>query len=52
MKAIALVLMGAVLGGMFINEKMTPPKATEDKTEIVYGHRIGPTGEPVLVTSR
>ena len=51
MKAIAIVVISAVLGGLFINEKMEAPHETEGKTEIVYGHRIGPNGVPMLVTS-
>lgn len=52
MKAILLVS-GIILGSLFANEKLsTSPQAEENKTEIVYGHRIGPTGEPVLVTTR
>lgn len=31
MKAFVLVLIGAILGGMFINEKLSSPKATEEK---------------------
>ncbi|ARV76789.1 hypothetical protein PHABIO_158 [Pseudomonas phage Phabio] len=52
MKAIVLVLIGAVLGGMFFNEKLSTPKATDEKTEIVYGTRIGPDGNIHLVVSR
>lgn len=49
MKAFALLLAGLVLGGAFINEKTTSPHE-EEKTEIVYGHRIGPDGNMMLVT--
>lgn len=52
MKAFVLVLIGAILGGMFINEKLSSPKATEEKTEIVYGTRVGPDGNLNLVTTR
>lgn len=45
-----LVLVGAVLGGLFINDKMSVPQHTENKTEIVMGHRIGPDGGMMLVT--
>ena len=48
----ALLMVGLVLGGLFINDKMTAPQVEEDKTEIVYGHRVGPDGNPILVTSR
>ena len=51
MKA-ALLMVGLVLGGLFINEKMDTPQVEETKTEIVYGTRIGPTGDIQLVTSR
>lgn len=46
----ALVLIGSLLGGMFVNDKMTGPSDNESKTEIVYGTRIGPSGELMLVT--
>ncbi len=48
---IAMVLAGLVLGGLFMNDKLSVPHA-EEKTEIVYGHRIGPAGEAMLVTSK
>lgn len=47
-----LVLVGAVLGGMFANDKMTPPKDHSSKTEIVYGTRVGPDGALVMVVTR
>lgn len=51
MKAFALVLIGAVLAGGFINEKLSKPvHATDEKTEIVYGTRIGPGDQLMLVT--
>lgn len=52
MKAIAMLFAGLVLGGLFINDKMANPQVEESKTEIVYGTRIGPTGDLQLVTSR
>lgn len=52
MKAISMLLAGLVLGGMFMNDKFSAPKAEESKTEIVYGHRIGPNGQPMLITSK
>lgn len=52
MKAMFLVT-GLILGAMFANEKLsTLPQVEENKTEIVYGHRVGPDGNPILVTSR
>lgn len=51
MKA-TLLLVGLVLGGLFINEKMTPVQAEENKTEIVYGTRVGPDGNINLVVTR
>lgn len=45
-----LVLVGSLLGGMFVNDKMTPPMQHESKTEIVYGTRVGPDGHIMLVT--
>lgn len=53
MKAIAYVLVGIVLGGGFVYDKLTtPPHASEDKTEIVYGTRVGPADQLMLVTSK
>lgn len=51
MKA-TMLMVGLVLGGLFINDKMTVPQVEANKTEIVYGTRIGPTGDIQLVTSR
>lgn len=48
---IAMVLAGLVFGGLFMNDRMSTPHA-EEKTEVVYGHRIGPSGEAMLVTSK
>lgn len=45
-----LVMVGAVLGGLFINDKMTLPMDSEPKTEIVYGTRISSLGHEMLVT--
>lgn len=47
-----LVLVGAVLGGMFANDKMSTPVDHSSKTEIVYGTRVGPDGNINLVVSR
>jgi hypothetical protein len=46
----ALIITGMLLGGLFINEKMDTVKHDESKTEIVYGHRIGQSGQVMLVT--
>lgn len=51
MKA-TLLLVGLVLGGLFINEKMTPVQVEENKTEIVYGTRVGPGDQEMLVYNR
>lgn len=52
MKAIVIMLVGLVLGGLLMNDQMSTTKAEDSKTEVVYGHRIGPDGNPILVTSR
>lgn len=51
MKA-ALLMLGLVLGGLFVNDKMTTPQVEENKTEIVYGTRVGPDGNLNLVVTR
>lgn len=49
MKAIAIVLVSAVLGGLFINDKLSTPQATDEKTEIVYGTRISSMGQLIVL---
>lgn len=46
----ALILVGAILGGLFTNAKMTPPAAATNKVEIVYGTRVDGLGQLMLVT--
>lgn len=50
--AIVMMLVGAVLGGLFMNDKLSTPKVSEEKTEIVMGHRVDSNGNFVLVTQR
>lgn len=52
MSKVAMLLAGLILGGMFANDKMSAPHETEQKTEIVYGTRIGPSGDIDLVVTR
>ncbi|AEH03535.1 hypothetical protein AVT69_gp110 [Pseudomonas phage PhiPA3] len=47
MKAIALVFVGMVLGGLFVNAKYDTPKASEE--QVVLGTRIGSLGQEILV---
>lgn len=47
---ITLVLVGAVLGGLFMNDKFAQPTQNTDKTEIVYGTRVDGFGQLMLVT--
>lgn len=50
--AFVFTFIGLVVGGLFMNDKFTTPKASEDKTEIVYGTRVDSTGSLMLVTKR
>lgn len=52
MSKVALLMVGLVLGGLFINDKMSEPHESENKTEIVYGTRVGPDGNINLVVTR
>lgn len=51
-QAIVFMLIGIVLGGMFMNDKLSTPKNSEEKTEIVMGHRVDSNGNFMLVTKR
>lgn len=50
MSKVALLVVGIIVGGLFINGKYEIPQAHDDKTEIVMGHRIGSQGQVMLVT--
>ena len=52
MSKVAMLVAGLILGGMFANDKMSVPQVTEQKTEIVYGTRVGPDGNINLVVTR
>ncbi len=45
-----LVFVGAVLGGLFMDAKLTTHVKHTDKTEIVYGTRVNGFGQLMLVT--
>lgn len=47
---IVLFLAGVILGGMFMDAKLAPKVENTSETEIVYGTRIGPSGQLMLVT--
>jgi len=50
--AFVFALIGMVVGGLFMNDKFSTPKAEEKKTEIVMGHRVDSNGNFMLVTKR
>ncbi|QJB22654.1 hypothetical protein fnug_11 [Pseudomonas phage fnug] len=50
MKAIALVVVGMVFGGLFINANYDNGSKTTAQEEVVLGHRIAPNGVEILVT--
>ena len=42
----------AIIGGLFMNEKFDSPVQTMNKSEVIYGTRVGPDGNVNLVVSR
>lgn len=50
--AFVFTLVGLVLGGLFMNDKLSATEAVVSKTEIVYGTRVDSTGNLTLVTKR
>lgn len=51
MKAFFFVI-GAIVGGLFFNAKFTEASPKTEKAEVVYGHKVGPDGQIILVTHR
>ena len=48
--AIVFTLVGLVLGGLFMNDKLSVTQAAEQSKEVVLGHRIDSNGNFSLVT--
>lgn len=50
-KAVICILVGALLGGGFVADKVNSTKAAvvSEKEPVVLGHRVGPMGQEMLV---
>jgi hypothetical protein len=42
----------AILGGLFMNAKYDTPTGLVAKADVIYGHRTGPDGQTMLLTSK
>lgn len=45
-----LIVVGMAVGGMFVNNLMSAPVQASSQKEVIYGHRVGPDGNMMLVT--
>lgn len=52
MSKVISFIFAAILGGLFMNGKFEAPKHDNHKSEVIYGHRVGPDGNVNLIVTR